>query len=63
VTRGVRLAAVFWVQSLVARDEQRSLLLDLDLAIQSLRPKAGDEDPALVALTGVYHNLLRLWSS
>jgi PKHD-type hydroxylase len=63
VTRGVRLAAVFWVQSLVARAEQRSLLLDLDLAIQSLRPKAGDEDPALIALTGVYHNLLRFWSS
>ncbi len=63
VTRGARLAAVFWVQSLVAREEQRSLLLDLDLAIQSLRPKAGDENPALVALTGVYHNLLRLWSS
>lgn len=31
-------------------------------AIQSLRPRVGDIDPALVALTGTYHNLLRLWS-
>ncbi|MGE0179352.1 MAG: Fe2+-dependent dioxygenase, partial [Sphingomonas sp.] len=63
VTRGTRLAGVFWVQSLVARDDRRSLLLDMDLGIQSLRAKVGDEDPALIALTGVYHNLLRLWSS
>ena len=62
VTRGARLAGVFWVQSLVPRDDHRSLLLDADLAIQSLRSKVGDEDPALIALTGVYHNLLRLWS-
>jgi len=62
VTRGERLAAVFWVQSLVPRADERSLLLDMDLAMQSLRPRAGDEDPALIALTGVYHNLLRLWS-
>jgi PKHD-type hydroxylase len=63
VTRGVRLAGVFWVQSLVPREDRRSLLLDMDLAIQSLRAKVGDEDAALIALTGVYHNLLRLWSS
>ena len=63
VTRGERLAGVFWVQSLIPRADWRSLLLDIDLAIQSLRPKVGDEDPALIALTGVYHNLLRLWSS
>lgn len=63
VKRGERLAAVFWVQSLIPRDDQRSLLLDMDLSIQSLRTKLGDQDPALIALTGVYHNLLRLWSS
>lgn len=63
VTRGVRLAGVFWVQSLIPRDDQRGLLLDMDLGIQSLRAKVGDDDPALIALTGVYHNLLRLWSS
>ncbi|MGE0260986.1 MAG: Fe2+-dependent dioxygenase [Alphaproteobacteria bacterium] len=62
VTRGERLAAIFWVQSLVARADERSLLLDMDLSIQSLRAKVGDGDPALIALTGAYHNLLRLWS-
>lgn len=63
VTRGERLAAVFWVQSLVAAADHRALLFDLDIAIQSLRPKLGDEDPALIALTGSYHNLLRMWSA
>ncbi len=62
VTRGERLAAVFWVQSLVAPADRRALLFDIDIAIQSLRPRVGDEDPALIALTGAYHNLLRLWS-
>ncbi len=61
VTSGVRLASFFWVQSLVRLDVQRVLLYDLDLSIQRLR-RAGT-DPAEVAnLTGVYHNLLRLWS-
>ena len=63
VTRGERLAAVFWVQSLVAQAERRALLFDLDIAIQSLRPRVGDEDPALIALTGSYHNLLRMWTA
>ena len=38
------------------------LLFDIDLGIQSLRPRVGDQDPALVALTGAYHNLLRQWA-
>lgn len=61
VTRGERLACFFWVQSLVPDAAKRAILLDMDLSIQSLRPKVGDEDGALVALTGAYHNLLRLW--
>lgn len=61
VTRGTRLAAFFWVQSLVREDSQRRLLLDLDRAIQSLTP-AQPTHPALSQLTGVYHNLLRRWS-
>ena len=61
VTRGERLACFFWVQSLVPEAGKRAILLDMDLAIQSLRPKLGDRDEALVALTGAYHNLLRLW--
>lgn len=62
VTRGARLASFFWVQSLVADAARRAILFDIDLAIQSLRPRVGDQDPALVALTGAYHNLLRQWA-
>lgn len=63
VTRGARLASFFWIESLVADAGRRGILFDMDLGIQSLRPRLGDEDPALIALTGCYHNLLRTWSS
>ena len=62
VTRGARLASFFWIESLIPDAGQRDILFDMDLAIQSLRPRVGDEDPALIALTGAYHNLLRSWS-
>lgn len=62
VTSGARLASFFWVQSLVADAGRRAILFDIDLGIQSLRPRVGDQDPALVALTGAYHNLLRQWA-
>jgi PKHD-type hydroxylase len=61
VTRGARLASFFWVQSLVRGDADRALLLDLDLSIIRLREQVGDNE-AVVALTGVYHNLLRRWA-
>jgi PKHD-type hydroxylase len=61
VTRGTRVASVFWVQSMVRDDAQRSTLFDLDMAIVRLT-HAHPEDPALVSLTGVYHNLLRMWA-
>lgn len=61
VTRGTRLAAFFWIQSLVREDSQRAILLQLDTSIQQLRQRVPD-DPALDHLTGVYHNLLRQWS-
>lgn len=62
VTRGVRLASFFWIQSLVRDDAQRTLLFDMDLAIIRLRERVGD-DPSVVALTGIYHNLLRRWAT
>jgi len=34
VTRGMRLAAIFWIQSLVRKNDDRQILLDLDIAIQ-----------------------------
>ena len=61
VTRGARLAAFFWVQSLVRDPARRQLLLELDTSIQALT-QAGAERAALLRLTGVYHNLLRRWS-
>ncbi len=61
VTRGVRTASFFWIQSMVPDDGERTLLFDLDQAIQRL---SGDlpAHPATVPLTGVYHNLVRRWA-
>jgi PKHD-type hydroxylase len=61
VTRGERLASFFWVQSMVRSGEQRSVLLKLDRIVQHLRGALPD-DRSLVALTGHYHNLLRMWA-
>lgn len=61
VTRGARIASFFWIQSMVRDDGERTLLFDLDTAIQ----RTGDElpdHPSVVQLTGVYHNLLRRWA-
>lgn len=60
VTRGVRLASFFWIESMVRSDDQRRLLFDMDSAIIALRQQHGESDET-VRLTGVYHNLLRLW--
>jgi PKHD-type hydroxylase len=61
VTRGARVASFFWIESMVRSHEQRSLLLELDDALTSLRSRHGD-DADTVALTGTYHNLLRMWA-
>jgi PKHD-type hydroxylase len=61
VRRGARVAAFFWVQSMVREDAQRALLFDMDMAIQRLRQTSGDER-AITQLTGNYHNLLRMWA-
>jgi PKHD-type hydroxylase len=61
VTRGARLAAFFWVQSMVRDDEQRQLLFKLDTSIQALTQSGADRE-ALLQLTGIYHNLLRRWA-
>jgi PKHD-type hydroxylase len=61
VTRGVRIASFFWIQSMVRDDAERTLLFDLDMAIQRIHRDAPDH-PSAVQLTGVYHNLLRRWA-
>jgi PKHD-type hydroxylase len=62
VTRGERWAAFFWVQSMVAEQDRRDLLHDLDEAIAATRGDLGDAHPAAVSLVGVYHNLVRMWA-
>jgi PKHD-type hydroxylase len=61
VVRGARVASFFWLQSMVRDDGQRTLLFDLDSAIQRLSADVPDH-PATVQLTSVYHNLLRRWA-
>lgn len=63
VTRGERLACFFWVQSMVADPTRRSLLYDLDQSVAVVRRDLGEAHPAAVSLTGVYHNLIRLWAA
>ncbi len=62
ITSGERLASFFWIESMVRDDGQRTLLLDMDVAIRRLAETVGDADPAIVGLTGCYHNLLRRWA-
>ena len=61
VTSGARIASFFWIQSLVRDDWRRTMLFDMDSAIQRLARDVPDH-PSTVQLTGVYHNLLRQWS-
>lgn len=61
VTKGARVACFFWTQSMIRDDAQRTLLFDMDAAIATLRQQHGDV-PAVVRLTGNYHNLIRMWA-
>ena len=62
VTRGARIASFFWIESMVRSPEQRQLLFEMDMALLKLRARGNEDDPALVQLTGTYHNLLRMWA-
>ncbi len=62
VTRGLRVASFFWLQSMVRDDGARRILFDLDQGVQAVAAAQGQGDPATVRLTGVYHNLLRRWA-
>ena len=61
VTGGVRVAAFFWIQSMVRDDGARAMLFDLDAAIQSVSRDVPGH-PSAIQLTGVYHNLVRRWA-
>jgi len=66
VTRGARVSSFFWIQSMIRQDSQRTLLFDLDQAIQRLAGSGVAKEESVkassVQLTGVYHNLLRQWA-
>jgi PKHD-type hydroxylase len=61
VTRGSRWSCFFWVQSMIRDETARTMLFDLDKAVQGLRGELGDSDH-VVSLTGLYHNLVRRWA-
>ena len=61
VTRGSRIASFFWMQSMVKSRDHREMLYDLDRSVQELGAAGEPNDPTIVRLTGLYHNLLREW--
>jgi PKHD-type hydroxylase len=60
VTQGARVCSFFWIQSMVRNDTQRSMLYELDQTITRMRDQGESENT--LALTNLYHNLLRMWS-
>jgi len=61
VSRGARLVAVTWVQSLVREAENREILFDLDTARRAIFQEQG-KSRAFDLLSKTYANLLRKWS-
>ncbi|HFC93012.1 MAG TPA: Fe2+-dependent dioxygenase [Leucothrix mucor] len=61
VTKGVRLVAVTWAQSLVKSNEQRELLYDLSIARDKLIAEMPQSDET-GRVSRAYANLLRMWS-
>ncbi|RYY28373.1 MAG: Fe2+-dependent dioxygenase [Sphingomonadales bacterium] len=62
VTRGMRVASFFWIQSMVRDDSARRILFEMDQGVQGAAATMGQDDASVIALTGVYHNLLRRWA-
>jgi PKHD-type hydroxylase len=61
VTRGARVSSFFWLQSMIRDNAQRAMLFEMDMALQRLSADAGATHPSVIQLTGMYHNLLRMW--
>lgn len=62
VTRGCRLAAIFWIQSMIREDAARELLFELEQATRSLGEEIGVNDPRVLVLSATVQNLLRRWA-
>lgn len=63
VTRGVRMASFFWLQSMVKDAQQRQILFELDRSVQQLAAELGGAHQEVVNLSGTYHNLIRQWAT
>lgn len=61
VTRGMRVAVIFWVQSMVRDHEQRALLLELSQALVGLEAARADR-AEILRVAGVYHRLVQMWA-
>ena len=61
VTRGERIAMIFWVQSMVRDAEQRAMLFDLGRTLNSLDGPLA-KTPELTQLYACYYNLVRMWA-
>lgn len=61
VTRGVRIAAITWLQSWVADSNQRELLVQLEEA-RGLVASGGDRQRLQVLLESLRTNLFRMWA-
>ena len=61
VTKGTRTCSFFWIQSMIRDDGHRTILFDIDTAIQRIATE-NPTHPSALQLTGVYHNLLRQWA-
>ncbi len=62
VTRGARVAAVFWIQSMIKDDAERTMLFDLDRSIMEMAQTTPESAPVM-RLTSLYHNLVRKWGT
>ncbi|ATI04038.1 MULTISPECIES: Fe2+-dependent dioxygenase [Cycloclasticus] len=63
VTKGARVCSFFWLESMIRDNQQREMLYTLDQSIQTLTIERGADDNEVRHLTGIYHNLIRLWAS
>lgn len=61
VTKGTRLVAVTWAQSMVRDAEKRELLFNLHKTRESLQQKYPD-DEEVVKVDHTYINLMRMWA-
>jgi PKHD-type hydroxylase len=60
VTRGSRIAAIFWIQSLVRDEARRDILFDFAEIMAGVRQKLDGNEQ--MALASIYSNLMRQWA-